>query len=151
MASIASGAQRAFVSTLALTRTTEWAARRLGSARFLPALFVDRLTHLGGIDRAVFAAQLAKCRSFEDNRWAAHWESFAGQHFAIADVAVAALSGRSTRELLDSNTDVEIRKLGQTMTIVPCGTTSNGSISRSGFSEPGCPAQRISQFRYESQ
>jgi esterase FrsA len=91
MESIASGARRAFVSALALTRTTEWAARRLGTARFLPALFVDRFTHLGGIVPAVFAAQLAECRSFEDSRWATYWKSFAGEYLATADGALVFL------------------------------------------------------------
>ncbi|WP_286143788.1 hypothetical protein [Mycobacterium sp. D16R24] len=56
------------MSTMALTGTTEYAARRFGTAPFLPALFVDRFTHLGGIEPAVFSAQLAACRSFDDER-----------------------------------------------------------------------------------
>ncbi|WP_431972659.1 alpha/beta hydrolase family protein [Nocardia sp. bgisy134] len=113
MASTTSRARRLFVSTLALTGTTERAANRFGTAPFLPALFADRLTHLGGIDPAVFSAQLAACNSFDDNRWTTHWETFADEHTATADAALAVLGGPSTRELLDSTTDVEVRKLGE--------------------------------------
>ncbi len=68
MDSLKSQVKRVLVSTMALTGTTEYAARRFGTAPFLPALFVDRFTHLGGIEPAVFSAQLAACRSFDDER-----------------------------------------------------------------------------------
>ena len=113
MASIASRAHRAFVTVLALTGTTEWAARRLGTARFLPALFIDRFAHTGGLDPAAFGAQMAQCRSFTDSRWTAHWESFAGEYLAIADGALAGLGGPSTQDLLGSPTEADIRKLGE--------------------------------------
>jgi len=115
MASVSSAARRAFVSALALTHTTDWMAHRVGTAPFLPALFVERFAHLGGIAPEVFAAQLALCRSFEDRRWTAHWESFAREQFRIADAALAALGGPSTRALLDSTDDVQIGELGDVL------------------------------------
>lgn len=113
MAALKSQAQRAFVSALALSRTTEHAARRLGVAPFLPALFVDRFTYLGGIEPAVFSAQLAACRSFDDHRWADHWEAFATEHLATADASLSALRAPSTRELLDSPSADQTRRLGE--------------------------------------
>lgn len=113
MASIKSLVRRAAVSTLALTHTTEIAARRLGVAPFLPALSADRFTHLGGIESAVFTEQLAACSSFEDARWADHWEAFAREHLATADVALEALGGPSTGTLLGAHSEDAISRLGE--------------------------------------
>ncbi|MFI6218636.1 alpha/beta hydrolase family protein [Nocardia brasiliensis] len=98
---MASVAERLLVSACALTRTTEWATRLFGPRRFLPALFSDRFTHLGGIERAVFERQLSGCRSFADDRWTPYWEALAAEHLAVADAALSTLGGPSTRQLLN--------------------------------------------------
>lgn len=113
MASLKSQLKRVFVSALALTHSTEHAARRLGVTPFLPALFVDRFTYLGGIAPAVFSAQLAACRSFDDERWVAHWEAFATEHLAIADVALSSLGAPAVRELLDVPNVDHMHRLGE--------------------------------------
>lgn len=94
-------ARKLLTTACALSHSTELAAAHLGAAYFLPALFVDRFTHLGGIERAVFAAQLAGCRSFEDERWAAHWQAIAASHIEIADAALSRLAGPTVAQLLD--------------------------------------------------
>ncbi|MGW4245844.1 alpha/beta hydrolase family protein [Nocardia sp. NPDC004722] len=113
MTSLSTLANRIFVSACALTHTTERAARRWGTARFLPALFADRFTHLGGIPDAEFRAQLAGCHSFEDARWAGYWQDFARPHRERADAALARLGGPSTAELLDPAAAVAPEDLGK--------------------------------------
>ncbi|BBZ68070.1 hypothetical protein MINS_34990 [Mycolicibacterium insubricum] len=105
-------AQRAMVTACALTHTTEAATRRLGPAPFLPKLFADRFTHLGGIDKDEFHQQLDGCRSFEDANWAGYWEAIADRHLAAADAALAELGGPGTSELLGGGT-VDVRALGE--------------------------------------
>lgn len=105
-------AQRVMVTACALTHTTERATRRLGPVPFLPRLFADRFTHLGGISKDEFRKQLEGCRSFEDANWAGYWETYADRHLATADAALAELGGPSTSELLDVEA-VDIRALGE--------------------------------------
>ncbi|MFE3194557.1 alpha/beta hydrolase family protein [Nocardia sp. NPDC059240] len=113
MTSLPMLAKRILVSACALTHTTERAARVLGTAAFLPALFADRFTHLGGMPEAEFRAQLAGCRSFEDERWAGYWRDFALPHRERADAALARLGGPSTGELLDPAGAVDVEGLGK--------------------------------------
>ncbi|MEV0062728.1 alpha/beta hydrolase [Nocardia sp. NPDC050718] len=100
MTSLSAWAKKMLVSICALTGTTEYATRRVGPAPFLPALFVDRFTHLGGIADAEFRAQLDACRSFDDARWTTHWQTIAGQHVARANDALAQLGMPDTDTLL---------------------------------------------------
>ncbi|AHH19927.1 hypothetical protein NONO_c51430 [Nocardia nova SH22a] len=104
--------RRAFVSALAMTHTTEYAARRAGVAGFLPRLFADRFTHLGGIDTAEFQRQLQGCRSFDDRRWAGYWEGFARRHLERADAALLRLSGPSTDRILAPGAAPDLHALG---------------------------------------
>ncbi|MEV6362846.1 alpha/beta hydrolase family protein [Nocardia asteroides] len=108
MTSLSAWAKKALVSALALTRTTEYAARRVGPAPFLPALFVDRFTHLGGIADAEFRAQLDACRSFDDDRWSSYWQAIAGRHLARANTALTQLGLPAADDLL-ATTDSELR------------------------------------------
>ncbi|WP_039805351.1 alpha/beta hydrolase family protein [Nocardia araoensis] len=101
MASVREIGKRVLISARAMTHTTERAARRVGVAAFLPRLFADRFTHLGGIDPEEFQRQLHGCRSFDDTRWTGYWEDFARQHLARADTALLRLGGPSTDQLLD--------------------------------------------------
>ncbi|MFI6165486.1 alpha/beta hydrolase family protein [Nocardia sp. NPDC051052] len=86
--------RRLVVTACALTGTTEWVVRRSGARYFLPEVLVPRFANLAGVDRAVFAAQLAGARSFADERWAGYWERIAAAHMAAADGALAALAAR---------------------------------------------------------
>ncbi len=110
--SVGSTMRKLFVSACAVTHATEWVASRLGTAYFLPALFVDRFTHLGGIDPAIFTAQLAGCRSFDDRVWAGYWSHIAAQHVAVADAALANLGGPSVQQMLDRPQSVDLAILG---------------------------------------
>ncbi|MBY4274928.1 alpha/beta hydrolase [Rhodococcus fascians] len=102
MASLIEWRKRATVSVGALTHTTERASRRGGVAPFLPRLFVDRFTHLGGIPDDEFRGQLARCRSFEDDRWVSYWSTFATEHLERADAALSRLRAPVSSRLLDT-------------------------------------------------
>ncbi|OBB83340.1 alpha/beta hydrolase family protein [Mycolicibacterium peregrinum] len=113
MASVLQAAKRVAVTACALTHTTGWAARRLGVAEFLPKLFVDRFTHLGGFTDAQFRNQLCTCRTFEDAQWASHWQGFADDQLARADKALQRLGGPSAEQLADPQGDVDVAVLGE--------------------------------------
>jgi esterase FrsA len=106
-------AKRVLVSAFAMTHTTERAAHRFGVAPFLPRLFADRFTHLGGISKEEFGGQLAGCRSFEDARWAGYWQRFADEHLARADAAMLRLGGPGAKQLLDPTAAIDVRALGE--------------------------------------
>lgn len=99
------------VTVCAVTRTTEFAAKRLGVGYFLPALFVDRFSKLGGIDRRRFAEQLDASRSFDDAAWANYWEGFATEQFKMADAALTELGAPSVATLLDGDETVAAEQL----------------------------------------
>lgn len=84
--------RRLFISVCAFTRTTEFAARRIGVAPFLPALFTLRYANMGGLDRDKFAAELGRLRSFRDARWCEFWDSIAAEHLNDAQVALETLA-----------------------------------------------------------
>ena len=50
--------QKIFVTICAVTRSTDLAARWIGAAPFLPALFVLRYANMGGLDHELFAEQI---------------------------------------------------------------------------------------------
>ncbi len=102
---VADLAQRLVVTARALTHSTEAATRRRGPEPYLPRLFVDRFTHLGGIEHDEFRRQLADCRSFEDDRWPGYWENFADRHREVADAALARLGGPRIGDLLDGGAE----------------------------------------------
>ena len=112
MTSLPELAKRVAVSALAMTHTTERAAHRFGVAPFLPRLFADRFTHLGGIPEDRFREQLAGCRSFEDARWAGYWQVFADEHLMRADTALSRLGGPTTEQLLDAVATTDLNALG---------------------------------------
>ena len=89
------------VTLRGMTRTTERAAHRRGVGYFLPTLFVDRFSRMGGIDRAVFERQLAGCRSFEDEAWANYWRAFADEQFESARASLARMGGRGAPDSLE--------------------------------------------------
>jgi esterase FrsA len=103
MASLIEWRKRATVSARALTHTTERASHSRGVAPFLPRLFVDRFTHLGGIPDDEFRGQLARCRSFEDDRWVSYWSTFATEHLERADAALSRLRAPVSTRLLDTD------------------------------------------------
>jgi esterase FrsA len=105
-------AKRVMVSAFAMTHTTEHAAHRFGVTPFLPRLFADRFTHLGGIPEAEFGRQLAGCRSFEDTRWTSYWQRFADEHLARADAALAGLGEPRVQQLLDTTVATDTHVLG---------------------------------------
>lgn len=113
MASVLEAARKVAVTACALTHTTEWVAGRLGVAAFLPKLFVDRFTHLGGFTDAQFRTQLAACRTFEDAQWAAHWQGFARAQLARADDALSRLGGCAAEQLVDPDGEVDVVALGE--------------------------------------
>ena len=101
--------KRLFVSMCAMTRTTELAARRLGTARFLPALFVLRYANMGGLNRDEFARELAQIHSFRDDRWCSYWDAIADTHVDAAQDAIDSLSGE-TGTAFPSLLDAESRE-----------------------------------------
>jgi esterase FrsA len=103
MASLIEWRKRATVSARALTHTTERASHGRGVAPFLPRLFADRFTHLGGIPDDEFRGQLARCRSFEDDRWVSYWSTFATEHLERADAALSRLCAPVSTRLLDTD------------------------------------------------
>ncbi|MFD6454683.1 MULTISPECIES: alpha/beta hydrolase family protein [unclassified Nocardia] len=113
MTSVREIGKRVLISARAMTHTTERAARRVGVAGFLPRLFAERFTHLGGIDTEEFQRQLHGCRSFDDTRWTGYWQDFARQHFARADTALLRLGGPSTDQLLDPAAPLDLHALGE--------------------------------------
>lgn len=130
-------ARRAAVTACALTHTTERATHRLGPVPFLPRLFADRFTHLGGISKEEFRIQLEGCRSFEDADWAGYWESFADRHLAAADAALAELGGPSTGELLD-DAAVDVRALGELLAPAVTILSERGAAADPGAAERFC-------------
>lgn len=100
------------VTAAALTHTTERATRRRGARAFLPALFVDRFATMGGIDTALFAAQLDACRTFRDEGWVAYWRSLAQVHLDAADAELALLDAPSTERILGPGGDATATDLG---------------------------------------
>lgn len=113
MTSVLDAAKRVAVTACALTHTTDQVAGRLGVAPFLPKLFVDRFTHLGGFTDAQFRNQLAACRTFEDAGWASHWQGFARAQLVRADKALSHLGGPAAEQLVDPDVDVDVRALGE--------------------------------------
>lgn len=94
--------RRVAITACALTKTTELAARRVGVAPFLPALFALRYANMGGLDRDAFAAQLRRLHSFEDTRWCAHWDALARAHLDAAQAKVGELAGDAVPSLRDA-------------------------------------------------
>lgn len=85
--------RRLFITTCMLTRTTEFAAHRLGAGFFLPALFVLRYASMGGLDPRLFAAQLNGVRSFKDEAWCGHWNALARQQLASIEGVLPGFAG----------------------------------------------------------
>jgi esterase FrsA len=84
-----------FISACALTGQTERAARRLGVAFFLPALFRLRYANMGGLDPDVFAGQMRELRSFEEGAWCGYWNAIGEK---LQEEADALLEGESPSE-----------------------------------------------------
>lgn len=102
------------ITVRALTQTTERAARRRGVRYFLPALFVDRFTRMGGIDPEVFTRQLDGCRSFTDEAWTGYWRACADGQLEVAGDALRRMDGPTPAQVLvDHDLDVvaELRPL----------------------------------------
>lgn len=91
--------RRLLISACAVTRITEFAAQKLGAARFLPALFALRYSNMAGLDRETFATQLAGIRSFEDARWCSYWDNLAEAHLDAAQGALENLTAHGNPEL----------------------------------------------------
>lgn len=129
MTSLLEIGKRVLVSTLALTHTTERAAHRVGVAPFLPRLFADRFSHLGGIAEDEFRAQLDGCRSFDDDRWADYWTAFARQHLDRADEALARLGGPGTGQLLDQDAGTDLEALGKLLSPAVTILADRGTVA----------------------
>lgn len=89
----ASFVRRLLVTTCAATRTTGLAARFTGTAPFLPALFVLRYSNMGGLDPAVVATHLARCRTFGDRGWTTYWHRLAAEQLTVAESALGRVAG----------------------------------------------------------
>lgn len=85
--------RRCFITACMLTRTTEFAARRLGAGFFLPALFVLRYASMGGLDPRVFASQLHGVRSFKDSAWCGYWNALAQAQLESAGALLPDFAG----------------------------------------------------------
>ena len=86
-------AQKLLVTACAITRSTDLAARWMGAAPFLPALFVLRYANMGGLDQATFAAQIRAVRSFRADRWCGYWNAIAEAHARRATDLLGSLAG----------------------------------------------------------
>jgi len=87
------------------------ARRASPRGRLLPAaLFVDRFTKLGGIDRDRFATRLDGCRSFTDDAWAGYWRAFADEQLADAGAALERVGGPNVEQLLDRESEGVVDK-----------------------------------------
>ncbi|WP_040699923.1 alpha/beta hydrolase family protein [Nocardia vinacea] len=106
-------ATKLFITTAAFAHATERLSTPIGTRFFLPALFVDRFSNMGAIDKLEFTRQLDRCRSFTDEAWSGHWNELAEPHIATADAALERLGGPSVRELLDDTNDTAIEHLGK--------------------------------------
>ncbi|WP_111511951.1 alpha/beta hydrolase family protein [Mycobacterium kyogaense] len=97
--------QKFFVTACAFTRSTNVAARFVGAAPFLPALFVLRYANMGGLDHASFARQIRDARSFRDDRWCRHWNAIAEAHARRAADFLRELAGGDSAvpDLTDPN------------------------------------------------
>ncbi|WP_338890241.1 alpha/beta hydrolase family protein [Rhodococcus sovatensis] len=140
MATLIEWGQRAAVSARALTRTTERGAHSRGVAPFLPRLFVDRFTHLGGIPDAEFRAQLAQCRSFEDHTWAPYWSTFATEQLERADAALSRLGAPTSPRLFDARDDTILAELGAALAPAAPILADRGTVA-----DPRATAQFIAE------
>ena len=129
MTSLTDWGRRMAVSVRALTHSTESAAHRRGVAPFLPRLFVDRFTHLGGIPDAVFRSQLSECRSFDDDRWAPYWSTFADRHLARADEALFRLGAPESSRLLDAPDPSVLTALGEALAPAATILADRGTVA----------------------
>ncbi|KAE8381796.1 Alpha/Beta hydrolase protein [Aspergillus bertholletiae] len=75
----------ALVSLLAITRTTDLAARFTGVRPFLPLLSATRFGTVGGISQPKILFELKQCKSFNDDYWPAYWTSLAELHLLRLD------------------------------------------------------------------
>jgi len=134
--------RKLFTTACALTRTTELAASRLGTEYFLPALFVDRVTHLGGIDKRTFTEQLADCRSFRDGAWAGHWQGIAAEHASVADAALTRLGGPFVEQMLDPAGRVDTAALGDLLAPAVSILADRGAVASPGAVAKFCRESR---------
>ncbi|CDO11096.1 alpha/beta hydrolase [Mycolicibacterium cosmeticum] len=93
--------QKLAVTMCAVTGSTDVAARWAGAAPFLPALFVLRYANMGGLDHALFAAQIRGARSFRDDRWCGYWNSIADAHARRASDMLRSLAGADSAAVPD--------------------------------------------------
>ncbi|MGX1804530.1 alpha/beta hydrolase family protein [Nocardia sp. NPDC055321] len=135
MSSLLEFGQRALVSALALTHTTERAAHHRGVAPFLPRLFADRFTHLGGFPVEEFRRRLDGCRSFEDARWAGYWGGFADEQLTRADAALAQLGGPCAARLF---TDAVPTALGELLAPAVTLLADRGPVADPGAAQRFC-------------
>lgn len=75
----------ALVTLLAVTRTTNLAARVTGVRTFLPALAPKRLALMAGMDEDIVARQMDDCTSFNDDAWFQYWTKIAFAHIDELD------------------------------------------------------------------
>lgn len=138
MTSLTDWGRRIAVSVRALTHRTESAAHRRGVAPFLPRLFVDRFTHLGGISDAEFRRQLSECRSFDDDRWAPYWSTFADRYLARADEALSRLGAPASARLLDATDPSALTALGEALESAATILADRGTVA-----DPEAPARFV--------
>ena len=93
--------QKIFVTICAVTRSTDLAARWIGAAPFLPALFVLRYANMGGLDHELFAEQIRGARSFRDARWCDYWNDIAETHARCATDLLRSLAGAESSAVPD--------------------------------------------------
>lgn len=135
-------ARKLFTSTCAMVHATQLAASKLGTAYFLPALFEDRFTHLGGIDPATFSAQLRECRSFRDDAWAGYWREIAATQAKVADAALTRLGAATVAALLDGARPVDLHSLGALLGPAESILSERGAIAPPDAVEKFCRSGR---------
>lgn len=93
MSAIKDTLRRLFITTCMLTRTTEFAAHRLGAGFFLPALFVLRYASMSGLEPRLFARQLKGVRSFKDDAWCGYWNALGRAQLASIERVLPGFAG----------------------------------------------------------
>lgn len=141
MSTLGETLRRLFITLCMLTRTTEWAARRLGAGYFLPALFVLRYASMGGLDARKFRNELTGIDSFKDDAWCRYWNALAEAQMKAAESCVPGF----TMDLDGAAAGAALAPLGaRVATLMNLNSTSSSDLK--GVAEPAI--QALEALRY---